>query len=225
MAAIRVLICDDQDVVREGLQAFLKTAPGIQVVGAACDGAQALELIPQTKPDVVLMDLKMPGMNGIQATAAIRQQHPNVRVLVLTTYDADEWVFDAIRSGAAGYLLKDTPRDKLVEAIQGTAAGKTHVDPNVAGKLFTQVVQSPSPMETSLAENLSEREREVLGWLARGLSNADIAARLYLSEGTVRNYVSSIFTKLGVTDRTQAAVLALRYGLADLGSDERANAK
>jgi two-component system, NarL family, response regulator LiaR len=210
---LRVLICDDQDVVREGLQAILRTAAGLEVVGTARDGAEALELIPSTKPDVVLMDLKMPGMNGIQATREIRTRYPEIRVLVLTTYDADEWVFDAVRSGAAGYLLKDTPREQLIEAIKGTAAGKTHVDPNVAGKLFSQVAQSPAATESAVADSLSEREREVLGLLAHGLSNADIAARLYLSEGTIRNYVSSIFTKLGVTDRTQAAVLALRHGL------------
>jgi DNA-binding NarL/FixJ family response regulator len=138
-----------------------------------------------------------------------------VRVLVLTTYDADEWVFDAIRSGAAGYLLKDTPRDQLVAAIKDTVEGKTHVDPTVAGKLFARVAQSPIAVDTAVADVLSEREREVLSLLARGLSNADIAARLYLSEGTVRNYVSSIYGKLGVTDRTQAAVLAVRYGLAN----------
>lgn len=209
----RVLICDDQDVVREGLQAILRTAAGLEVVGTAHDGAEALELIPSTQPDVILMDLKMPGMNGIQATHEICTHYPEVRVLVLTTYDADEWVFDAVRSGAAGYLLKDTPREQLIEAIKGTAAGKTHVDPTVAGKLFSQVAQSPAAPESSIADRLSEREREVLGLLAHGLSNADIAARLYLSEGTVRNYVSAIFTKLGVTDRTQAAVLALRHGL------------
>ena len=213
---VRVLICDDQDVVCEGLCAILKTASGLQVVGVAHDGAEALELVPQVQPDLVLMDLKMPGMNGIQATRHIRTQYPQVRVLVLTTYDADEWVFDAIRSGAAGYLLKDTPRDQLVEAIKGTASGKTHVDPNVAGKLFAQVAQAPAAVDTLVADVLSEREREVLGLLARGLSNADIAARLCLSEGTVRNYVSSIFSKLDVSDRTQAAVLAIRYGLVDL---------
>ncbi len=209
----RILICDDQDVVREGLQAILRAAAGLEVVGTASDGAEALELIPSTRPDVVLMDLKMPGMNGIQATREICTHYPAVRVLVLTTYDADEWVFDAIRSGAAGYLLKDTPREQLIEAIKGTSAGKTHVDPNVAGKLFSQVAQSPAAAESSIADRLSEREREVLGLLAHGLSNADIAARLYLSEGTVRNYVSAIFAKLGVTDRTQAAVLALRHRL------------
>jgi NarL family two-component system response regulator LiaR len=216
---IRVLICDDQVVVCEGLQAILSAVPEIRVVGVAGDGAQALELIPQTRPDVVLMDLKMPGMNGIHATRAIRDQYPDVRVLVLTTYDADEWVFDAIRSGASGYLLKDTPRDGLIAAIEGTVSGETHVDPAVAGKLFAQVAQVAPPPGTSVADTLSERELDVLRLLARGLSNADIAGRLHLSEGTVRNYVSAILAKLDVADRTQAAVLALRHSLVDVNDE------
>jgi len=216
---IRVLICDDQDVVREGLRAILSTASGIEVVSEASDGAEALELVPQTKPTVVLMDLKMPGVNGVQATRAICDHYPDVRVLVLTTYDADEWVFDAIRSGAAGYLLKDTPREGLIEAIKGTAAGKTHVDPAVAGKLFARVARVAAPPQTSIADGLSPRELDVLRLLARGLSNADIAQRLYLSEGTVRNYVSAILSKLEVSDRTQAAVMALRHGLVDIGDE------
>jgi NarL family two-component system response regulator LiaR len=213
---IRVLICDDQAIVCEGLQAILSTAPGIEVVGVANDGAQAVEMTAQAEPDVVLMDLKMPVMNGVQAARQIREQHPEVRILVLTTYDADEWVFDAIRGGASGYLLKDTPRERLIEAIEDTAAGKTPVDPGVAGKLFAQVTRGGAPPDTTIAEDLSEREREVLGLLARGMTNAEIAARLYLSEGTVRNYVSAILDKLDVADRTQAAVLALRYGLVSL---------
>jgi NarL family two-component system response regulator LiaR len=213
---IRVLICDDQVIVCEGLQAILSTVRDIEVVGIANDGAQAVDMIPETQPDIVLMDLKMPVMNGVQATRLIQERYPAVRVLVLTTYDADEWVFDAIRGGAAGYLLKDTPRERLIEAIRDTVGGKTHVDPTVAGKLFAQITAQGAPVETSIAKDLSERELEVLGLLARGLTNAEIAKRLYLSEGTVRNYVSSILAKLGVPDRTQAAVLALRYGLADL---------
>lgn len=215
---IKVLICDDQEVVREGLKALLGTASDIEVIGLAQDGDQALELIEQSKPDVVLMDLKMPIMNGIQSTRLIDERYPDVRVLVLTTYDADEWVFDAIRSGADGYLLKDTPREGLLKAIRDTAAGKTHVDPNVAGKLFAQVARNVPLSDTSIADSLSERELDVLRLLARGLSNADIARRLHLSEGTVRNYVSAIFTKLDVSDRTQAAVMALRYGLVDLSN-------
>jgi DNA-binding NarL/FixJ family response regulator len=215
---IRVLICDDQTIVSEGLRVILSADPEIEVVGVANDGAEAVERVARLKPDVVLMDLKMPVMNGIQATRLIHEQHPGVHVLVLTTYDADEWVFDAIRSGAAGYLLKDTPREGLLAAVKGTATGQTHVDPAVAGKLFTHVSQGSQPPPPALANALTERERDVLQLLAHGLSNPDIAEKLYLSEGTVRNYVSSIFDKLGVSDRTQAAVLALRYGLADLSN-------
>jgi DNA-binding NarL/FixJ family response regulator len=198
---IRVLICDDQSIVSEGLQLILETDPDIEVVGIAADGAEAVEKVGTLAPDIVLMDLKMPGMNA---------------VLVLTTFDADEWVFDAVRSGAAGYLLKDTPRDRLLLAVKETVGGKTHVDPSVAGKLLSQINQPTPPKPSPLADDLSEREREILRLIANGLSNGDIAERLYLSEGTVRNYVSSIFTKLDVSDRTQAALLALRYGIADL---------
>lgn len=213
---IRVLICDDQDLVCEGLKAILSTDPELEVVGVANDGAEAIEMIPACRPDLVLMDLKMPGMNGIHATRHISQQHPQIHVLVLTTYDADNWVFDAIRAGARGYLLKDTPRERLIAAIKETVTGKTPVDPNVAGKLFAHVLHRTSVPDTSIASLLSEREKEVLGLLGRGLSNAEIAAKIYLSEGTVRNYVSSIFEKLGVSDRTQAAILAIRSGLADI---------
>lgn len=215
---IKVLICDDQDLVCEGLKAILSTDPGLEVVGVANDGSEAIEMIPACQPDLILMDLKMPGMNGIHATRHIRQNHPQVHVLVLTTYDADNWVFDAIRAGARGYLLKDTPRERLIAAIKETVSGQTPVDPNVAGKLFAHVQQQTSMPDTSIASLLSEREKEVLGLLGKGLSNAEIAARIYLSEGTVRNYVSSIFVKLGVTDRTQAAILAIRSGLADLSN-------
>jgi DNA-binding NarL/FixJ family response regulator len=193
----------------------LSSSPNVEIVGLAVDGAHALEMIPETSPDVVLMDLKMPGMNGIVATGRIRDQFPDVKVLVLTTYDADEWVFDAIRSGASGYLLKDTPREELIRAIEGTAAGETHVDPAVAGVLFTQAAQTVQPSDSLITEELSEREVDVLKLLARGLTNADIAERLFLSEGTVRNYVSAILAKLDVADRTQAAILALRHGIVD----------
>jgi DNA-binding NarL/FixJ family response regulator len=214
---IRVLICDDQWIVCEGLEAILEADREIKVVGIAHDGAQALELIPQAKPDVVLMDLKMPVMNGIQATQKIGEQYPHIKVLVLTTYGADEWVFDAIRSGAAGYLLKGTPRDSLIAAVKGTACGDTHVDPAVAGKLFNRIARNGAPLSnTTIANALSDRELDVLRLLARGLSNAEIAQQLYLSEGMVRNYVSAVLAKLDVSDRTQAAILALRYGLVDL---------
>ncbi len=213
---IKVLICDDQDLVCEGLKGILSTDPEFTIVGIAQDGAEALDMIPENQPDLVLMDLKMPVMNGVQATRQICQQFPQVQVLILTTYDADEWVFDAIRAGARGYLLKDTPRDRLIAAIKEAAAGKTPVDPGVAGKLFAHVNQQITVPDTAITSQLSEREKEVLGLLGKGLSNAEIAARVYLSEGTVRNYVSSIFEKLGVEDRTQAAVLAIRCGLTNL---------
>lgn len=215
---IRVLICDDQWIVCEGLEAILDSDPDIEVVGMAHDGLEALELVPEAQPDVVLMDLKMPVMNGIQSTQEIRARHPDVKVLVLTTYGADEWVFDAIRSGAAGYLLKGTPRASLLAAVKGTARGETHVDPTVAGKLFDEIAQPRvSPPATTLGDTLSARELDVLRLLARGFSNAEIAGQLALSQGTVRNYVSSVLAKLEVSDRTQAALLALRYGLVDLG--------
>ncbi len=213
---IKVLICDDQELVCEGLKAILSTCRDLEVVGVANDGAEAVEMIPEKKPDLVLMDLKMPGMNGVYATRQIRERHPEVQVLVLTTYDADAWVFDAIRAGANGYLLKDTPRERLLAAIREAVSGKTPVDPQVAGKLFTHLQQGTLVPDEAVASLLSEREREILGLLGRGLSNAEIAERIFLSEGTVRNYVSSIFEKLGVTDRTQAAILAIRSGLANM---------
>ena len=214
---IKILICDDQYVVREGLKAIFETDKNIQVVGTAADGAEALDLVPKLQPDLILMDLKMPVMNGVQATRHIRQKYPDVKILVLTTFDADEWVFDAIRNGASGYLLKDTQREMLIAAIKDTMVGKNPVDSAVAGKLFARVVQGTPGPQSSLIDTLTEREKDILRLLGAGLSNADIATRLYFSEGTVRNYISSILDKLGVADRTQAAVLALRCGLADLG--------
>ncbi len=210
---IRVIICDDQSVVCEGLNAILSTAAGIEVAGMANNGEEALEQVARLHPDVVLMDLKMPVMNGIQATRSIRAQYPGVRVLVLTTYDLDEWVFDAIHSGASGYLLKDTPRDELVAAIQGTAMGKTFVDPQIAGKLFDRVRSETLPLDTEIVKKLSERELDVLNLLAAGMTNLEIARELFLSDGTVRNYISAILEKLGVADRTQAALLATRAGM------------
>ena len=210
---IRVLICDDQVVVCDGLEMILNADPEIEVTATAHDGTEAIEKIASSKPDIVLMDLKMPGMNGIEATRIIQQKYPDIKVLVLTTFGDDEWVFDAIRSGASGYLLKGTSRHELVKAVKGTIAGETHVDPDVAGKLFNHVTRSNIPEKTNLTTELSEREIEVLKLLAQGLSNAEIAKRLYLTRGTVRNYVSQILTKLDVEDRTQAAILAVKHGL------------
>jgi DNA-binding NarL/FixJ family response regulator len=209
------LVCDDQAVVCEGLEMILAADAEIEVVGLAYDGAEALELISADQPDVVLMDLKMPVMNGIHATREIKKNYPEIKVLVLTTFGEDEWVFDAVRSGADGYLLKGTPREKLVAAVKGTAGGETHIDPAVGGKLLAQVAKDTSPRDTTVVSELSDRELEVLKLLALGLTNAEIAERLFLTRGTVRNYVSAILTKLGVEDRTQAAILAVRYGLVE----------
>jgi DNA-binding NarL/FixJ family response regulator len=212
---IRVLICDDQTVVREGLAAILSTDDEIEVVGLACNGEEALALAATDRPDVVLMDLNMPVMNGIQATQRLRLRHPAVRVLVLTTYADDAWVMDAIRAGAAGYLLKDTRRNDLVAAVKGTAEGKAFLDPAVAGTLMRQMAAEPAarPADTGQVEALTERELDVLRLLAQGYSNPEIAQRMHLAAGTVRNYVSTILQKLGVGDRTQAAVVALQRGL------------
>jgi DNA-binding NarL/FixJ family response regulator len=212
---IKVLICDDQMIVCEGLERILGAAPDIEVVGTAHNGQEALDIIPTVKPDLILMDLKMPLMNGIIATRKIREQFPGIFVLVLTTYDDDEWVFDAVRAGAAGYLLKDTPPSELIKAIHGTIAGQSFIDPDVAGKILSGYAKSNQSETQPTNYNLSERERDILRLLAQGLSNADIAQQLYLTEGTVRNYTSEIFKKLGVNDRTQAAVVALRYGLVN----------
>lgn len=212
---LRVLICDDQTVVREGLAAILSTDPEIEVAGLASHGREALELASRTEPHVVLMDLKMPVMNGVQATQRLRAEHPDTYVLILTTYAEDDWVLDAIQAGAAGYLLKDTRRDELLAAIKGTAQGKSFLDPAVAGKLMRRIAAAPSPEAAPPRplEVLTERELEVLRLIVQGHSNPEIARRLYLAHGTVRNYVSVILQKLGVPDRTQAAVVALQRGL------------
>ena len=209
----RILICDDQKIVCEGLQTIINTDPGLEVVGIAYDGTEALEMIPETQPDLVLMDLKMPEMNGVQATRNISNSFPDINVLILTTYDDDEWIFDAIRSGAAGYLLKDTPPGDLIKAIKGTLEGKSFIDPQVAGKLLTEYAENYGKSQPHTHYNFTERERDILTLLSQGLSNTEISEKLYLAEGTVRNYTSVLLKKLGVADRTQAAILAIRYGL------------
>jgi DNA-binding NarL/FixJ family response regulator len=192
---------------------LLKLEPDIEVVGTAEDGDEVVAMVAKKEPDLVLMDLKMPVLNGVEATRQIRTKHPDVKVLVLTTYDDDEWVFDAVKAGASGYLLKDTPRDELVKAIRGTVTGKTYVDPSVAGKVLEQVSSHQTQPATLITSKLTEREIEVLRLIAKGMSNTDISGRLFLSEGTVRNHVSAILAKLGVSDRTQAAVIAIQHGL------------
>jgi DNA-binding NarL/FixJ family response regulator len=213
---ISVLICDDQLIVCEGLTKILSSDSEIAVAGVAQDGAEAFDKVSQLHPDLVLMDLKMPGVNGIIATRKIHEYFPSIPVLVLTTYDDDEWVFDALRSGAAGYLLKDTPPKDLIASIKGTLTGKTFLDPTVAGKILNDYRKRPAVTPAPTHFQMSDREQELLKLLASGLSNGEIAQQLYLTEGTVRNYTSELFKKLGVSDRTQAVVIALRYGLVNL---------
>ncbi|MEN8242825.1 MAG: response regulator transcription factor [Chloroflexota bacterium] len=213
---IKILICDDQQIVREGLEKILSTDPELKVVGLASDGLKALALIPDVGPDLVLMDLKMPKMNGTIATRKIKEKYPEIEVLILSTYDDDEWVFDAVRSGAAGYLLKDLSPDKLIESIKGTIRGEGFVDPKITKKLLADIASRKAKPKDQIQSQLSEREHDILELLTKGLSNADIAENLILTEGTVRNYTSEIFKKLSVTDRTQAVVAAIKHGLVEL---------
>jgi DNA-binding NarL/FixJ family response regulator len=228
MEPIRVLLVDDQHIVRQGLATILKYSPGIEVAGEASDGQEAIALAQETRPDVVLMDLKMPRMGGIPATRQICQEMPETHVIILTTYDSDDLVFEGIKAGARGYLLKDTSSERLVDAIQGVVRGESQIDPTVAGKVlaeFRRLAKEPSPALPSRVggdamlgeiEPLTPREEEVLHLLVEGLSNKEIGTRLYLTEGTVKNYVSAIIAKLQANDRTHAVVTALRRGLVDL---------
>lgn len=218
---IRVLIVDDQRVVLAGLAAIVGSDPEIEVVGQVGNGKEALAHIATQVPDLVLMDLQMPVMNGVQATRRLKQAHPRLPVLVLTTYAADEWVFDAVRAGAAGYLLKDTRPPQLIAAIKGTVAGETYLDPVIAGKVLQQAARDRGNnrvdhlAQTHLVDALTEREHEVLVLVVKGLNNRQIGEQLYLATGTVRNHISVIMEKLAVSNRTQAAVLAVQIGLVD----------
>ena len=215
--AIRVLLVDDQALFREGLETLLSVHKDIQVVGQASNGQEALEAAAKVHPDVVLMDVRMPILDGVQATRRLKRALPECRVIVLTTFDDDEYVFDALRAGAVGYLLKDVASARLVEAIRGTARGESILEPSVAAKViaeFTRVSSMvPLAQMEQLAEPLSERELEILARIARGASNKEIANQLFIAEGTVKNHVTHILSKLGVRDRTQAALKARELGL------------
>ena len=214
---IRVLLVDDQELFREGLQTLLSVHGDIQVVGQACNGREAVDVAARVRPDLVLMDVRMPVLDGVRATRLLVEALPNCRVIVLTTFDDDEYVFDALRAGAAGYLLKDVPSARLVEAIRATARGESILEPSVAAKViaeFTRVSSLvPAAQMERLVEPLSERELEILALIARGDSNKEIAEQLYIAEGTVKNHVTHILGKLGVRDRTQAALKARELGL------------
>ena len=214
MSKIRVLIVDDHPVVREGLAAMLERQDDITVVGEAADGAAAIQKALDTSPDVILMDLRMPVMDGVEAMRRIGAQVPSAHVIVLTTYDNDEYIFRGIEAGARAYLLKDAPRDELFHAIREVHQGKSLIDPSVVDKVFERFA-SQSKL-TSGQEALSEREKGILRLMATGAANKAIAAQLYISESTVKTHVQSIFQKLGVNDRTEAVTRALQMGIISL---------
>ncbi len=215
---IRVLLADDQELVRSGFRLILELVDGIEVVGEAPDGREAVRLAKELQPDVVLMDVRMPGLDGIEATRRLRQAGVDARVLVLTTFDLDEYVYGAMRAGASGFLLKDAPREQLVTAVRTVARGEALLAPAVTKRLIERFVDRPAPVETApaLAE-LSARELEVLRLVARGLSNAEIANELIIGEATVKTHVARVLRKLGIRDRVQAVVLAYESGVVEPG--------
>jgi DNA-binding NarL/FixJ family response regulator len=215
-SAIKVVLVDDQALFREGLRTLLSTRSDIAVVGEGADGAQAITRVGETQPAVVLMDLQMPVMDGVRATAKLRDRHPEVRVLVLTTFDDEGNVFGALRAGAAGYLLKDVSLDTLVSAIQAAARGECFLQSTVTGTVVDAVTRmmTAGPTASALVLPLSPREREILALVSAGASNKEIADRLCLAEGTVKNHITNILVKLDVRDRTQAALRARSLGLA-----------
>jgi DNA-binding NarL/FixJ family response regulator len=213
---VRVLLVDDQALFREALGTLLSVRDDIEVVGEAADGQQALRQAASLAPDVVLMDLRMPVLDGIAATRRLRVDQPDIRVLALTTFDDDEDVFAALRAGAVGYLLKDVSSERLVEAVRAAARGESVLQPSVAAKVvarFAELDDSPVPATQPLVVPLTDRELEVVGLMAQGRSNREIAAALFLAEGTVKNHVTNVLAKLEARDRTQAALRARALGL------------
>lgn len=213
---IRVLLVDDQALFREGLATLLMVWDDLTIVGEAANGEEAITAAQAHRPDVILMDLRMPVLDGVAATRRLRELLPESRVIVLTTFDDDEHVFEGLRAGAAGYLLKDVSSEKLVEAIRTTARGESFLQPSVAAKVlaeFSRVGATAPPTQQGLVEPLSERELEILRLVAEGQSNREIGATLFITEGTVKNHVTNILGKLNVRDRTQAALKARKLGL------------
>jgi len=210
---IRILIADDHAVVRQGLKMFLGLDPEIEILGEAGDGKKAIEMARQLQPDIVLMDLLMPVLGGVEATATIRREMPDVEVIALTSVLEDKSVVDAVRAGAIGYLLKDTESDELIRAIKAAAAGQVQLSPKAAARLMREVRTPDNP------ETLTDRETDVLRLLAMGQSNKEIAQTLSIGEKTVKTHVSNVLAKLGVTSRTQAALYAVRIGLVEAPPD------
>jgi DNA-binding NarL/FixJ family response regulator len=219
--SIRLLIVDDQELVRTGFRLFLQTQDDLEVVGEAGDGEEAIELARKLRPNVILMDIRMPRMDGVEATARLTAAgiEPPSRVLVLTTFDLDEYVFGALRAGAAGFLLKDAPRERLLEAIRVVHGGEALLSPSITRRLVEHFAARTDPLEppTALLEALTPREREVLVLVARGLSNGEIAQRLVVTEATVKSHVGSLLMKLGLRDRVQAVVFAYEHGIVVAG--------
>jgi DNA-binding NarL/FixJ family response regulator len=216
LSRVTLLLVDDQALFREGLRTLLSAEAGIEVVGEAADGEAAVQEARRLQPQVVLMDLRMPRTNGVEATRRLRSEAPCCRVIVLTTFDDDEDVFEALRAGAVGYLLKDAPREKLLEAIGAAARGESFLQPSVAAKViaeFSRMTPPRAPAPPAPLERLSERELEVLRHLVSGKSNKEIAAAMGIAEGTAKNHMTNILGKLGVFDRTQAALRARDLGL------------
>jgi len=206
---IRILLVEDQTLMRQGLKTILDLEPGLHVVGEASDGEAGVQAALELRPDVILMDVQLPKLSGVEATAAICAAWSQARVIILTTFDRDDYVFRGVRAGAVGYLLKDAPATHLIDTIRRVHAGEVFIQPAIASRLLRELVR---PQESPL-DALSEREREVLVLLAQGASNRDIAEKLYITEGTVKNHVSNILAKLQAENRTRAADIARRYGL------------
>lgn len=213
-ATVRVLVVDDQQLIRDGIAALLSIRPGITVVGTAVNGREAVAKAVELRPDVVLMDVRMPELDGVAAVAVLRDRAPKCRVVMLTTFDDEEYVVRALRAGAGGYLLKDLPAEELAHAIRLAHAGVTQLDASVAGRLAAALpAPAPAAGPSAVATGLSPREIDILRLVARGRTNREIAAQLYLSEGTVKNHISRILTRLALRDRTQAALHARDLGL------------
>jgi DNA-binding NarL/FixJ family response regulator len=214
---IRVVVADDEELVREGLAAIVGSDPGLEVVATAADGSSAVAAVRRTSPDVVLMDVRMPGMDGIEATREVVASNEHTRVLVLTTVELDDVVYDALRAGASGFLLKSVPRDQLWSGIRAVAAGDALLAPSITRRLIETHLEQRSPHRPDLL-TVTERQADVVRLVARGLSNAEIAARLHLAESTVKGYVSEVLNRHQLRDRTQLVVLAYESGLVRPGS-------
>lgn len=214
---IRLLIVDDHQLMRDGLVRLLSLEPEIELVGTACDGAEAVRMVAEHQPDLVLMDIRMPELSGIQATRQIKAQHPNVKVILLTMHDEDDYVFEGMGAGASGYLLKDSSRDELIGSIHRVHAGQVEMTPSVTRKIVAEFAtlhqgKREKPPQSAAPEDLSRREMDVLTLVVRGCSNRQIAQELYIDETTVKTHLHRIFEKLNVRDRTQAAILAMQRG-------------